>query len=98
LQIQFDDAAAEALPYADATFDAVFSLIGAMFAPQPHKVAAEMARMCRPGGRIVMGNWTPGGFVGQMFTTMSAHVPRPPGIPAPTLWGDEAIVRERLGE
>lgn len=96
LAIQFDEGDAEALPYEDASFDVVFSLIGAMFAPQPHKVAAEMARVVRPGGRIIMGNWTPGGFVGQMFKTMAAHVP-PPAMPSPALWGDEITVVERLG-
>lgn len=98
LPIQFDEGDAEDLPYNGASFDIVFSLIGAMFAPQPLKVAAEFARVCRPGGRIIMGNWTPGGFVGQMFRTMAAHVPPPQGIPSPTLWGNEAVVRERLGD
>lgn len=98
LAIQFDEGDAEQLPYEDASFDVVFSLIGAMFAPQPQKVAAELARVCRPGGRIIMGNWTPNGFVGQMFKTIGRHVPPPPGIPAPVLWGDEATVRERLGD
>jgi len=98
LSARFDEGDAEQLPYEDASFDVVFSLIGAMFAPQPHKVAAEMARVCRPGGRIIMGNWTPSGFVGQMFKTMAAHVPPHPGIPSPTLWGDENTVQERLGE
>lgn len=97
LQVQFDEGDAEELPYDDASFDIVFSLIGAMFAPQPHKVAAELARVCRPGGRIIMGNWTPGGFIGQMFKTMGAHVPPAAGIPSPMLWGDEATVQERLG-
>lgn len=97
LQIQFDEGDAEALPYEDASFDVVFSLIGAMFAPQPQKVADEFARVCRPGGRIIMGNWTPNGFVGQMFKTMAAHVPPVQGIPSPTLWGDENAVRERFG-
>lgn len=98
LPIQFDEGDAEQLPYEDASFDVVFSLIGAMFAPQPEKVAAEFARVCRPGGRIIMGNWTPNGFVGQMFKTLSAHVPPPQGIPAPSRWGDETTVQERLGE
>ncbi|GIK65641.1 MAG: hypothetical protein BroJett018_34350 [Chloroflexota bacterium] len=96
LPIQFDEGDAEQLPYEDASFDIVFSLIGAMFAPQPQKVAAEFARVCRPNGRIIMGNWTPSGFVGQMFKTMSAHVPPPTGIPSPTLWGDEETVAGRL--
>lgn len=98
LPVQFDDGDAEQLPYDDESFDVVFSLIGAMFAPQPDLVAAEFARVCRPGGRIIMGNWTPSGFVGQMFKTMGQHVPPAPGIPAPTLWGDETTVRARLGD
>jgi SAM-dependent methyltransferase len=98
LNVQFDEGDAEQLPYEDASFDVAFSLIGAMFAPQPQKVAAELARVCRPGGRIIMGNWTPGGFVGQMFKTIGAHVPPPQGMPSPLLWGDEATVRERLGD
>src|SRR5215472_3230695 len=63
----FDEGDAEALPYADASFDVVASLIGAMFAPRPELVAAELKRVCRPGGKIAMANWTPQGFVGQMF-------------------------------
>jgi 2-polyprenyl-3-methyl-5-hydroxy-6-metoxy-1,4-benzoquinol methylase len=98
LTVEFDEGDAEDLPYEDASFDVVFSLIGAMFAPQPEKVAAEMARVVRPGGRIIMGNWTPNGFVGQMFKTIGKHVPPAKGIPSPTLWGDETAVRERLGE
>lgn len=97
LAIQFDEGDAEQLPYDDNSYDVVFSLIGAMFAPQPDKVAAEMARVCRPGGRILMGNWTPGGFVGQMFKTIALHVPPPPGVPPAPKWGDEATARERLG-
>jgi SAM-dependent methyltransferase len=98
LHVHFDEGDAEQLPYTEAFFDVVFSLIGAMFAPQPYKVAAEFARVCRPGGRIIMGNWTPTGFVGQMFKTMAAHVPPPQGVPSPVLWGNEDIVRERLGD
>lgn len=98
LAIRFEEGDAEALPCDDASFDLVFSLIGAMFAPRPERVAAEFVRVCRPGGRIVMGNWTPGGFVGQMFKTTGKHVPPPAGMPSPVLWGDEATVRERLGD
>lgn len=98
LPIRFEEADAEYLPYDDAAFDVVFSLIGAMFAPRPQRVAAELVRVCRPGGRIVMGNWTPGGFVGQMFKTHGKHVPPPAGMPPPVFWGDEATVRERLDE
>jgi SAM-dependent methyltransferase len=86
------------LPYEDASFDLAVSLIGAMFAPRPERVAAELVRVCRPGGRIVMGNWTPEGFVGQMFKVIGRHVPPPPQMPSPLLWGDEETVRGRLGE
>jgi SAM-dependent methyltransferase len=96
LDARFDEGDAEMLPYPDGSFDIVVSLIGAMFAPRPELVAAELKRVCRPGGKIIMGNWTPSGFVGQMFKTMGTHVP-PPGIVAPPVkWGDEAIVRERF--
>jgi SAM-dependent methyltransferase len=96
LAVDFLEGDAEQLPFVDGSFDLVFSLIGAMFAPQPELVASEMIRVCRRGGRIVMGNWTPGGFIGQMFKLNGKHVPPPAGMPAPVLWGDEATVRERL--
>jgi SAM-dependent methyltransferase len=98
LSVQFDEGDAEALPYDDASFDAVVTMFGAMFAPRPELVAAELKRVCRPGGFIAMANWTPSGFVGQMFKTMSSHVPPPPGMPSPVLWGVGETVRERLGE
>jgi SAM-dependent methyltransferase len=69
-----------------------------MFAPRPELVASELKRVCRPGGVIAMANWTPSGFIGQMFKITSKHVPPPPGMPAPVLWGVEETVRERLGE
>lgn len=97
LKITFEEGDAESLPYDDGQFDAVTSLVGAMFAPRPNLVAAELTRVCRPGGMIAMGNWTPGGFVGQMFKTISRHI-APSGMPSPVLWGDEAAVRERLQE
>jgi ubiquinone/menaquinone biosynthesis C-methylase UbiE len=96
LDIDFVEGDAEALPYEDDSFDVVFSLIGAMFAPRPDVVASELTRVCRPGGRIVMGNWTPEGFVGSFFKTVAKHVPPPPGIPSPLQWGTEDVVRERL--
>lgn len=96
LDVRFDEGDAEALPYGDASFDLVVSLFGAMFAPRPERVAAELLRVCRPGGRIGMGNWTPQGMVGDMFRTIGRYVPPPP-MPAPVLWGDEATVRERFG-
>ena len=96
LDIHFDEGDAEALTFDDASFDLVVSLIGAMFAPRPERVAAELVRVCRPGGRIVMANWTPEGFVGQMFKTIGKHAPPPALMPSPLLWGTEAAVRERL--
>lgn len=96
LTIVFEEGDAEALPYDNATFDAVVSLIAAMFAPRPEMVAAELTRVCRPGGVIAMANWTGSGFVGQMFKTIAKHI-APSGMPSPVLWGDEATVRERLG-
>ncbi len=96
LPAQFDEGDAEALPYADASFDVVASLFGAMFAPRPDLVAHELVRVCRPGGTIAMANWTRTGFIGQMFALVSKFI-APPGMPAPVLWGDESMVRERLG-
>ena len=96
LSINFEEGDAEALNYPDGSFDLVFSLIGAMFAPRPERVTAEMLRVCRPGGRVIMGNWTPSGFIGQMFKLTGAHVPPPPGMPSPVLWGDEETVRQRF--
>lgn len=95
LKVQFDVADAECLPYADGQFDVVASLIGAMFAPRPELVAFELTRVCRPGGLIAMGNWTPSGFVGQMFKLIARYI-APAGMPSPVLWGDEANVRQRL--
>jgi SAM-dependent methyltransferase len=96
LPVAFEQGDAEALPYADASFDLVVSLIGAMFAPRPERVAAELVRVCRPGGRIVMANWTPAGFVGRLFKVIGAHVPPSPLMASPLQWGDETTVRERL--
>lgn len=95
LQITFDEADAEQMPYRDASFDAVVTMFGAMFAPRPERAAAELVRVCLRGGRIAMANWTPAGFIGRMFKTTAAHV-APPNTPSPLLWGDEATVRERL--
>ena len=98
LDAQFDEGDAEQLPYADGSFDVVTSLFGAMFAPRPEKVASELARICRQGGTLLMANWTPQGMAGQVFTHIANHVPPPPGVVPPPLWGDESTVRERLGE
>lgn len=97
LRIQFDEGDAENLPYSDNSFDMVTSMIGAMFAPQPGKVASEMLRVCKPGGIIAMANWTAEGITGEMFKINARFVPPPPGLPSPLLWGNEDTVRERLG-
>jgi ubiquinone/menaquinone biosynthesis C-methylase UbiE len=97
LRITFDESDAEQLPYPDSSFDVVMTMFGAMFAPRPERAAAELLRVCRPGGRIAMANWTPEGFVGKTFSLTSRYVPPPDGIPAPVLWGNEKVVRERLG-
>jgi len=97
LEIKFDEGDAENLPYADASFDVVMTMFGAMFAPRPELVSAELVRVCRPGGLIAMANWTPTGFIGQMFKIVGKHIAPPQNMPSPLLWGDEASVRERLG-
>jgi ubiquinone/menaquinone biosynthesis C-methylase UbiE len=97
IKINFDEGDAEALPYQDGSFDVILSMFGAMFAPRPEIVISEMARVCRRGGRVAMANWTPTGFIGQMFKTTAAHVP-PPSIPSPLLWGDEKTVTERFSK
>jgi SAM-dependent methyltransferase len=98
LAARFEEGDAEDLRFDEASFDVVCSLFGAMFAPRPERVAAELVRVCKPGGRIVMGNWTPGGFIGQMFTISGKHVPPPAGMPSPMLWGNDAAVQQRLGD
>jgi SAM-dependent methyltransferase len=97
LDVDFQVADAEALPFKDAHFDAVVSTFGVMFAPDHAKSAAEMARVCRPGGRIGLANWTPGSVVGKMFKILGAYVPPPPGVQPPALWGTEAHVRGLFG-
>ena len=98
VECTFEEGDAEAMPYADASFDTVITMFGAMFAPRPDKTAAELIRVCRPGGRIVMANWTPSSFTGLMFKTGANHVPPPPGVPPPVLWGDEETVKQRLSD
>ena len=96
LKIEFVEGDAEKLPYPAGQFDVVLSMFGAMFAPRPEVVASELKRVCRAGGLIAMGNWTPEGFVGQMFQITARHVPPPPGMQPPSLWGVEKVVAERL--
>lgn len=98
LAIRFEEGNAEQMPYADASFDTVVTMFGAMFAPRPAATAAELMRVCRSGGRIAMANWTPDGFIGQMFKIMGKHVPPAQGVPSPIQWGNEAMVAERLGD
>lgn len=98
LTVQFDVGDAESLPYEDASFDAVITMFGAMFTPRPELTAAELKRVVRPGGFIAMANWTPTGFVGQMFKIVGSHVAPPASMPSPLQWGSEEVVRERLGE
>jgi SAM-dependent methyltransferase len=97
LKIEFVEGDAEKLPYPAAQFDVVLSMFGAMFAPRPEIVATELKRVCRSDGLIAMGNWTPEGFVGQMFKITARHAPPPSGMQPPSLWGVENVVAERLG-
>jgi 2-polyprenyl-3-methyl-5-hydroxy-6-metoxy-1,4-benzoquinol methylase len=96
LNIRFDTADAEDLPYPDGAFEVVLSMYGIMFAPRPEPITAQLLRVCAPGGLIVLANWTPTGFIGQMLKTVAAHLPPPPGMTPPPLWGVEEVVRERL--
>lgn len=97
LSIALDVGDAEALPYANASFQAVVTMFGAMFAPRPERVAAELLRVTRSGGRIAMANWTPTGFIGEMLKATVVYVPSPAGVPSPLLWGSDDNVRARLG-
>ena len=95
--MRFQVADAEALPFADGSFDVVLSTFGAMFAPDHARTAREMMRVLRPGGRIGMANWTPEGFIGRLFKVIGAHVPPPAGLKPPALWGTEAHLAELFG-
>jgi ubiquinone/menaquinone biosynthesis C-methylase UbiE len=94
LAIKFQEADAEALPFADGSFDVVLSTFGVMFTPNQEKAAAELARVCRSGGRIGLANWTPEGFIGQLFRTIGKHVPPPDGVKSPALWGTGERLKE----
>ena len=97
LDIKFEFGDAEAMPYEDNSFDLVMTMFGAMFAPRPDVTAAELARICKPGGTIAMANWTPTGFAGQMFKLGGKYVPPPP-MPPPVLWGVPDEVTNRFGD
>lgn len=94
LQVTFTPADAEALPFADASFDAVMSTFGVMFTPDQDKAAAELLRVCRKGGKIGLANWTPDSFIGQLFKTIGQHIPPMPGVKSPAMWG----TTDRLGQ
>jgi ubiquinone/menaquinone biosynthesis C-methylase UbiE len=96
LKIEFREADAEALPFAH-TFDAVVSTFGVMFTPDQDRAAAEMARVCRSGGKIGLANWTPNGFIGQLFKTIGKHLPPPAGVKSPALWGTHERLAELFG-
>lgn len=97
LAVEFQQADAEALPFKDASFDVVVSTFGVMFTPDQDKAAKEMLRVCRPGGRIGMANWTPESFIGQVFKTIGKHIPPMPGLRSPALWGTKARLEEMFG-
>ena len=90
LPVTFQQADAEALPFDDASFDVVLSTFGVMFTPDQEQAARELLRVCRPGGKIGLANWTPDGFIGQLFKTIGKHVPPAPGVRSPALWGNKA--------
>jgi SAM-dependent methyltransferase len=97
LKMQFHEADAEALPYADKSFDAVLSTFGVMFTPNQDKAASEMIRVCRSGGKIGLANWTPAGFIGNVFKTLGQHLPPPAGVKSPALWGTGERITEMFG-
>jgi SAM-dependent methyltransferase len=95
--IDFREADAEALSFKDATFDAVVSTFGVMFTPNQDKAASELLRVCKPGGKIGLANWTPDGFIGQVFKAVGKHMPPPAGLKSPILWGTRARLDELFG-
>ena len=98
LSIATQEADAEALPFEDASFDAVVSTFGVMFTPNQERAAAELLRVCRRDGKIGLANWTPDGFIGQVFKTVGKYVAPPPGLKSPALWGTRARIAELCGE
>jgi len=95
--VTFRIADAEQLPFADASFDAVVSTFGVMFTPNQGKAASELLRVCRPGGMIGMANWTPEGFIGQVFKCLSRHIAPPAGLNSPALWGTKPWIEQQFG-
>lgn len=94
LPIEFIEADAEYLPFGDSEFDVVVSTFGVMFTPNQEKAASELSRVCKPGGRIGLANWTPEGFIGQVFKTLGKYLPPPSGAKSPALWGTRAALEE----
>ena len=97
LEVEFQQADAEALPFTSDSFDAVVSTFGVMFTANQDKAAAELLRVCKPGGKIGLANWTPNGFIGQLFKTLGKHMPPPAGVKSPALWGTRARIDEMFG-
>ena len=97
LDVEFQEADAEALPFANDSFDVVVSTFGVMFTPDQGRAAAEMLRVCRPDGKIGLANWTPDGFIGQLFKTIGRRLPPPAGVKSPALWGTEARINDMFG-
>ena len=98
LQVTFREADAEALPFADSTFDVVLSTFGVMFTPDQARAAREMLRVCRPGGRIGLANWTPGSFIGELFKVLGRYLPPAAGLRSPALWGTEERLKDLFSE
>jgi ubiquinone/menaquinone biosynthesis C-methylase UbiE len=98
LSVTFQEADAEDLPFGDSSFDVVLSVFGVMFTPDQEQAARELLRVCRPGGRIGLVNWTPEGFIGHVFRAIGKYVPPPPGVKPPALWGTEQRLRELFGD
>ena len=97
LVIDFRQADAEALPFPDASFDVVVSTFGVMFTADQDKAAIELLRVCKPGGKVGLANWTPEGFIGRLFKTLGKHLPPPAGVKSPALWGTRARLNEMFG-
>jgi ubiquinone/menaquinone biosynthesis C-methylase UbiE len=97
LAIDYREADAEDLPFEDASFDNVVSTFGVMFSPNQGRAASELIRVCKKGGKIGLANWTPDGFVGQLFKTVGRHLPPPPGVNSPAAWGTEAFLDKHFG-
>jgi ubiquinone/menaquinone biosynthesis C-methylase UbiE len=97
LSVEFREADAEALPFGDATFDAVLSTFGVMFTPNQDRAASELLRVCKSGGKIGLANWTPEGFIGQVFKTLGKYLPPPAGVKSAALWGTKARLEEMFG-